>query len=581
MDMEHTRHSLSHLLAAAVLDLYPNAKPTLGPAIETGFYYDFEFSLPVGEEDLKIIEAKMRELLSTFKEFAGKEVSEQEAREYFKDNPYKQELIDGIVKEGSLITLYTAGSFTDLCRGGHTDNLSTIDPESFALSHISGAYWRGDEKNIMLTRIYGLAFETKENLQAHLAMIEEAKKRDHRKLGKDLGLFVFSDLIGPGLPVYAPKGTTVLRAIQGYSKELRDAMGYQEVHTPQMNKADLFKTSGHYEKYREDMFRVHSNYTEEEYYLKPMNCPQHTQVYASQTRSYRDLPVRIADFANLYRDEKPGELSGLTRLRAFSQDDGHCFCREDQIQEEFSQLLHSIRKAMETYGMNYWIRLSLRDEEKKDQYLGEDATWEKSQALMKNLLKEQGISYKEALGEAAFYGPKMDLIAKDSLGREWQLSTIQLDFTMPERFSLEYIDEEGKRRTPIMIHSAIAGSAERFLGVLIEHYAGAFPLWLSPEHAWILPVSDKFNELAHNVAKALREVSSTVLRVVVRDHSETLGKKIREGEQAKIPYLFIVGEKEEKEGTLAVRKRGKGDIGTMKIEAVAALLYEEIKGRTS
>ncbi|MDP4009140.1 MAG: threonine--tRNA ligase [bacterium] len=581
MNLEHTRHSLSHLLAAAVLDLYPNAKPTLGPAIETGFYYDFEFSSPVGEEDLKTIEAKMRELLPTFKEFVGKEVSEQEAREYFKDNPYKQELMDGIVQDGSPITLYTAGSFTDLCRGGHAENLSTIDPESFTLSHISGAYWRGDEKNIMLTRIYGLAFETKENLQAHLTMIEEAKKRDHRKLGKDLGLFVFSDLIGPGLPVYAPKGTTVLRAIQGYSKELRDAMGYQEVHTPQMNKADLFKTSGHYEKYREDMFRVHSNYTEEEYYLKPMNCPQHTQVYASQTRSYRDLPVRIADFANLYRDEKPGELSGLTRLRAFSQDDGHCFCREDQIQEEFAKLLDSIRKAMETYGMNYWIRLSLRDEEKKDQYLGEDATWEKSQALMKNLLKEQGIPYKEALGEAAFYGPKMDLIAKDSLGREWQLSTIQLDFTMPERFNLEYVDEEGKRRTPIMIHSAIAGSAERFLGVLIEHHAGAFPLWLSPEHAWILPVSDKFNELAHNAAKALREASATALRVVVRDHSETLGKKIREGEQAKIPYLFIVGEKEEKEGTFAVRKRGKGDIGTMKIEAVAAFLHEEIKSRAS
>ncbi|MDP3982350.1 MAG: threonine--tRNA ligase [bacterium] len=579
MNIEHTRHSLAHLLATAVLDLYPNAKPTLGPAIETGFYYDFEFSSPVGEDDLPRIEAKMKELLPTWKGFSGREVSEQEARELFKTNPYKLELIDGIVKEGSPITLYTSGSFTDLCRGGHVDDMSSIDPESFRLSHLAGAYWRGDEKNTMLTRIYGMAFQTKKELLSHLEMLEEAKKRDHRKLGKELDLFVFSELVGPGLPLYAPKGMVLLQAIRDYSRELRKKMGYQEVHTPQINKAELFKVSGHYEKYKDDMFRVYSNYTEEEYFLKPMNCPQHTQIYASRTRSYRDLPVRIADFANLYRDEKPGELSGLTRLRAFSQDDAHCFCREDQIQEEFSKLLHAIRETMETYGMKYWMRLSLRDEAKKENYLGDDIVWEKSQHLMRELLREQKISYKEALGEAAFYGPKMDLIAQDSLGREWQLSTVQLDFTMPQRFQLEYIDEEGIRRTPIMIHSAIAGSAERFLGVLIEHYAGAFPLWLSPEQAWILPVSDKWNKLGEKIAQTLQDTSSVSLRLLVRNDSETLGKKIREGEKAKIPYLLVVGEKEEANGTISVRKRGGGDVGEMKIEELATLLHDEIKNK--
>ncbi|HYE59644.1 MAG TPA: threonine--tRNA ligase, partial [Candidatus Kapabacteria bacterium] len=400
--LDSLRHSCAHLLAAAVLELWPNAKRTIGPPIEHGFYYDFDFGdVKISDADFPIIEKKMQEILPTWESFERKEVSADEAKKLFADNPYKLELINEFSDEGQTLTLYTSGTYVDLCRGGHAEHPKK-ELKHFKLLSVAGAYWRGDEKNKMLTRIYGTAFPTKDELMKHLLMLEEAKKRDHRKLGKELDLFVISDLVGPGMPLYTPKGTTVRNAIISYSRELNAKIGFQEVHTPNVNKAELFKISGHYDKYKDDMLEVTSHYSDEQYYLKPMNCPQHTQIYASQMRSYRDLPIRFADFANLYRDERPGELSGLTRLRCFCQDDGHIFCREDQIEQEFGNVLSAIKEALTTYGLNYWIRLSLRDPNQKEKYLGDDATWDKAEATMRKLLKEHEIDCKETEGEAAF-----------------------------------------------------------------------------------------------------------------------------------------------------------------------------------
>ncbi|MGH7238666.1 MAG: threonine--tRNA ligase, partial [Candidatus Saccharimonadales bacterium] len=422
--IEKIRHSLAHVLAAAVLEYYPKTKLAIGPAIENGFYYDMELPKNFSTDDLTKIESRMQGLIKGNQKFVGKKVSKLTARKIFKDQPYKLEIIKDL--PGKTVGTYQNGEFLDLCRGGHVGNTSEIDPESFKLTKLAGAYWRGDEKNKMLTRIYGLAFATKQELQDYLKMQEEAEKRDHRVLGEKLDLFVFSELVGPGLPIYTPKGTAVLKEIKNYSNQLQQEIGYQEVQTPNMNRAELFKVSGHYDKYKDDMFKVASHYTKEDYYLKPMNCPQHTQLYAAKPRSYRDLPLRFADFATLYRDEKTGELSGLTRLRAFSQDDGHCFCREDQIEQEFENVLSAIKKAMQTYGMQYKIRLSLWDSKHPEKYLGDKKTWKKSQELLEHILVKNKIDYVAAEGEAAFYGPKMDLMSRDSLGREWQISTIQL-----------------------------------------------------------------------------------------------------------------------------------------------------------
>lgn len=572
------RHSLAHLLAAAVLKKYPKTKLGVGPVIEHGFYYDFLLPKPISPEDLKDFEREMRALIGQKLPFKGKVVAPAEAKKKFKNQPFKLDLIKDFIKEKSKLTSYTTGDvFLDLCRGGHVKNTSEINPEGFKLTHLAGAYWKGDENNPQLTRIYGAAFENKKELEAHLVMLEEARKRDHRKLGKELDLFVFSDLIGPGLPVYTPRGTVVLNEIKNFSRSLRKEIGYEEVQSPQINKGNLFKISGHYDKYKDDMFRARSNYTEEEYFLKPMNCPQHTQVYASRPRSYKELPLRLADFAILYRDEKPGELSGLTRLRSFSQDDGHCFAREDQIEQEFNAVLGAIKKALEVYGLNYLIRLSLRDEKNKKAYLGDDKTWKKSQQIMRKLLKENKIDFVEAEGEAAFYGPKMDIIAKDSLGREWQISTIQLDLNMATRFGLEYIDEKGKKQTPVMIHSALVGSPERFLGILIEHYAGHFPVWLAPVQVQILPVSDKFAMYGKNILDTLAESG---IRAELTESNESLGKRIREGELQKIPYLLIVGEKEQGESTVSVRSREKGQEGTLRLADFLENLEKRIKTRS-
>ncbi|MCX6720635.1 MAG: threonine--tRNA ligase [Candidatus Staskawiczbacteria bacterium] len=574
-NIDKLRHSLAHVMAAAVLEMFPKTKLGMGPAVENGFYYDLQLSKPLEEKDLPEIEKKMKELVAQSLKFEKKNINKRVAKKLFAVQPYKLELIKEL--PGDTVSIYSTGEFVDLCKGPHIKSTKEILPNTFKLTKVAGAYWKGSEKNKMLTRIYGLAFETEKELTDHLAILAEAEKRDHRKLGESLDLFTFSELVGPGLPLYTFKGTTVLNEIKNYSNQLQNAIGYQEVQTPSMNRAELFKVSGHYDKYKDDMFRVCSHYTKEDYYLKPMNCPQHTQIFASKQRSYKDLPIRMADFSQLHRDEKTGELSGLTRLRGFRQDDGHAFCREDQIKDEFKSVLSAVEKAMKTYGMNYKIRLSLWDPKQPEKYLGDAKVWKKSQQLLEEILVENKIEYVKAVGEAAIYGPKMDLISKDSLGREWQISTIQLDFIMPERFKLSYIDETGTQKTPVMIHRALVGSPERFFGILIEHYAGAFPVWMAPIQAVVLPIGEKHIDYARSVRNSLREIN--IRTEMWKD--DTLGKKIRSAEMQKIPYLLIVGDREIEAKTVGVRARGKGDLGAMKTDEFIGKIKEEIANKTN
>ncbi len=575
-NIEHKRHSLAHLLAAAVLELYPDAKNSIGPAIDNGFYYDFEFSSPISDVDLKGIEKKMKKLSNSWKNFEKREVSLEEAREVYQGNPYKLELIEEIASKGEPITLYTSGQFTDLCRGGHVEDMSEVDNDSWKLSRVAGAYWRGDEKNKMLTRIYGLAFDTKEELEAYEKQIEEAKKRDHRKLGKELDLFTFSDYVGSGLPLYTPRGALIRKLLNDYVEELQSKAGYMQVWTPQIAKASLFKTSGHYDKYKDDMFRVISNYSDEEFYLKPMNCPQHTQIYASQPRSYRDLPIRITDFAMLYRDEQPGQLSGLARVRSFSQDDCHIFCTEEQVDEEIDQALLMTKQIMETFGFKYRYRLSTRDPEHPEKYLGDPAIWDKAEKWAEEIMERNKIDYYPGPGEAAFYAPKMDLMATDALGREWQLSTIQIDYVMPTRFNLTYTGKDGQEKSPVMLHRAILGSAERMMMILIEHYAGAFPLWLAPVQVKILPIGEGHFLYATEVMHKLKEAG---VRVELDISDETLGKKIRGAKTEKVPYALVIGDKEVSDKNVTVESRDKGNMGTQTIEELVEKLKAEIKDR--
>lgn len=575
-NLMNKRHTLAHLLAAAILELYPDAKRTIGPAVENGFYFDFDFpTQKPGEEDLKTIEKKMREILPAWSSFERQELSAEEAKREYPGNEYKHELIDEFTKGGEKVTFYKSGEYSDLCKGGHVENpAKEIDPDSFKLSHIAGAYWRGDEKNKMLTRIYGLAFETKEELEKYIAQQEEAKKRDHRKIAKEQDLLVFSDLIGSGMPMWTPKGNAIRNQVVNYSRELNAELGFGEVHTPNINKGELFKISGHYDAYKEDMLSVRSQYVSDEMFLKPMNCPQHTQIYAAHPRSYRDLPIRYSDFATLYRDERPGELSGLTRLRAFAQDDGHIFCREDQIESEISNVLAAIQKALATYKIDYWMRLSLRGNENPEKFLGDPAIWEKAQDIMRQLLQQKEIEFKEAPGEAAFYGPKIDIMAVDAIGREWQISTIQLDFVQPNRFKLEYTAEDGTKKTPVMIHRALIGSPDRFLGVLIEHYAGAFPLWLSPVQAIVLPISEKQHDFAKSVTGTLKEAG---IRVELDGSNESLGKKIRNAKLSKIPYLLVVGDKEVEAKSVTLESRDEGNLDLYSIPALLERITKEIR----
>ncbi len=588
-DIDSIRHSLAHLLAMAVLKKFPEAKLGIGPVIENGFYYDFQLPKSINEDDLREFEQTMRGLIAQNLAFRGEKITPAKARALFKNQPFKLDLIKEFAKEKKPLTIYhtlppTANSqqpiaisqksahFFDLCRGGHIKNTNEISPNAFALTRIAGAYWKGDEKNVQLTRIYGVAFVTKTELDGYLKMQTEAAARDHRKLGKELGLFLFSDLVGPGLPLYTPRGAGILSRIKEYSGAMRQEIGYQEVQTPNMNKGELFKISGHYDKFRENLFRVLSNYTDEEYFLKPMNCPQHTQIFASEIRSYKDLPIKYADFAMLHRDEKPGELAGLARLRSFSQDDGHCFCSPDQIEQEFAHVLNAVKKMMTRYTLSYYIRFSLRDEKNKSAYLGSDAIWKQSQDAVRRILKDEKMEFREAMGEAAFYGPKIDLIAKDSLGREWQLSTVQLDFNMPARFGLEYVDEQGKKRTPVMIHSALVGSPERFLAVLIEHCAGAFPLWLAPVQVAVLTINDSVRSYAENIRA---ELVTAGWRAETDDRNETVGKKIRDAELAKIPSILVIGPREQESKTVAARMRGVGDIGSLTLDSFMDTIKQE------
>ncbi len=575
-NIEHIRHTLAHLLASSVRDLFPGAKNAIGPSIDNGFYQDFDMGEhKLVEDDLAKIEAKMREKLSSWQSFERREVTPDEAKKEFAWNEYKCELIDEFAEGGKTLTFYTVGGFVDLCKGGHADNPSKeVIADAFKLDRIAGAYWRGDEKNKMLTRIYGLAFESKEALDAYLAQREEALKRDHRRIAREQDLLVFSDLVGSGMPMYTPKGNIVRNAIVNYSRELNARLGFGEVHTPNINKAELFKLSGHYDAYKEDMLSVRSQYVADEMFLKPMNCPQHTQIYASQMRSYRDLPIRYADFAVLYRDERPGELSGLTRLRSFSQDDGHIFCREDQIESEISAVLGAIQDALATYKIGFWMRLSLRDPQNSTKYLGEPARWDRAEEIMRGLLKQKGIEFKEAVGEAAFYGPKIDIMAIDAIGRDWQISTIQLDFVQPSRFKLEYIAEDGSKQTPVMIHRALIGSPDRFLGVLIEHYAGAFPLWMAPVQVKVLPVSEKQSEYAASVVNDLRAAG---IRVEIAA-DDSLGKRIRGVKMEKVPYYIVVGDNEVQAKNVTVEDR-EGNKEVTSLPELVTKLQEKIRTR--
>jgi threonyl-tRNA synthetase len=578
--ISHMRHTLAHLLAASVGEIYKfdNVKLTLGPAIDNGFYYDIDFlGEKVSDENLAKIEKVMKKKLAKWTEWEHKEISKDEALKFFKGNVFKIELINEIADRGEKITTYTCGGFTDLCRGGHTAHpAKEINPEAFKLERVAGAYWRGDEKNKMLTRIYGLAFETKEELDAYIHMQEEARKRDHRKIAREQDWLVFSDLIGSGMPMFTPKGNVIREAIIGFSRELNTELGFGEVHTPNFNKAELFKLSGHYDKYKDDMMTVHSQYSDENFFLKPMNCPQHTQIYAAQPRSYRDLPIRYSDFANLYRDEKPGELSGLVRLRGFAQDDGHVFCRKDQIEEEISNILNAIQKALKVYKIDSWMRLSLRDPNNKEKYLGTDEIWESSQSIMQKLLDKKEIAYKAIEGEAAFYGPKIDIMAVDALGREWQISTIQLDFNQPNRFGLEYTDKDGTKKTPVMIHRALIGSPDRFMGILIEHYAGAFPLWLSPVQVKVIPVRENHNEYAKEIFKLLKENN---IRAEFDDKDENLGTKVRDAKNNKLPYWIVIGDKEIEADAVTLESRDSGNLGQMSQEELVKKLTGEIKNK--
>ena len=556
-------HTSSHLLAEALEALYPGIKFGIGPAIEQGFYYDVDCPTPILESDLPKIEAKMTELSRNKEQLVRSEVSKAEALKTFteKGDQYKVELISAL--EDGTISFYTNGAFTDLCRGPHIPNTGAI--KAIKLTAVAGAYWRGDEKNKMLTRIYGISFPKKSMLDEYLAMLEEAKKRDHRKLGKELELFTFSQRVGQGLPLWLPKGAELRDRLERFLRKIQKEHGYQQVITPHIGNKDLYVTSGHYAKYGKDSFQpIHTPFEGEEYLLKPMNCPHHCEIYRSKPRSYKDLPVRLAEFGTVYRYEQSGELHGLTRVRSFTQDDAHLFVRPDQLLEEFEKVIDIVLYIFKTLKFDkYTAQISLRDPENTSKYIGSDENWEKAENAIIQACKEKGLNTVVETGEAAFYGPKLDFMVKDALGRSWQLGTIQVDYNLPERFDLTYKGADDKLHRPIMIHRAPFGSMERFVAVLLEHTAGKFPLWLSPDQCVVLPISEKFNDYAEEV---VAELNNHDVRAHIDDRNEKIGRKIRDNELKRIPYLLIVGEKEAAERTVSVRAQGEGDKGSMTIE---------------
>ncbi len=577
-NIENIRHTLAHLLASAVTDIYPGTKNTIGPAIDDGFYYDFEFpaDVKISDKDLSVIEKKMKGHLKSWTKFTHKEVTESEAKEIFKGNQYKIELIEEIAKKGEKITLYTCGNFTDLCRGGHAENpAKEIPNDSFKLSRVAGAYWRGSEENTMLTRIYGLAFSNKEELDYFETMRVEAEKRDHKKLGKELKLFTISPLIGAGLPLMQPKGMIIRDEIQNYLWELHKRKGYSKVWTPHIAKEALYVTSGHAAKFGDELFKVTGG--DEKFILKPMNCPHHMQIFADNQFSYRDMPVRYFEPATVYRDEKSGQLAGLTRVRSITQDDGHLFCRISQINEEVGTIVHIIKTFYSTIGLmeNYWVRLSIRGDD-KSKYLGSDEVWAQAEGALESSAKENDLPYKVVKGEAAFYGPKLDFMFKDSIGREWQLATIQCDFNLPERFDLSFTNEKSEKERPVVIHRAISGSLERFLGILIEHFAGKFPVWVSPVQARIIPIAENHHEKALEVFEKMR---NSDIRVEIDLSKDGFGKKIRAAKVEHIPYFIIIGDKDIEIKKVTLESRDVGQIGQLTEEEIIERITKEIKER--
>ena len=566
-------HSSAHLLAEALEELYPGIKFGIGPPIERGFYYDVDpGDRQITEQDLPKIEKKMLELARQKNAYERQEVSKAEALKYFqeKEDEYKLELIDAL-EDGS-ITFYKQGNFTDLCRGGHIPDTGRI--KAIKLLNIAGAYWRGDETRKQLTRIYGITFPKQKELDEYLTMLEEARKRDHRRLGKELGLFAFSEKVGAGLPLWLPKGVQVRDRLEKFLKEEQRKRGYEPVISPHIGKKDLYVTSGHYEKYGKDSFQpIRTPDEKEEYLLKPMNCPHHCEIYNALPKSYRDLPVRYAEFGTVYRYEQSGELNGLVRVRGFTQDDAHVFCEADQLKAEFLDVIDLTLLILNKLGFHdYTAQISLRDPKNQEKYIGGDEQWDKAERAIIEAADEKGLVTTQVQGEAAFYGPKLDFMVKDALGRPWQLGTIQVDYNLPERFDLEYIGRDNNKHRPVMIHRAPFGSMERFLGVLLEHTGGNLPLWLAPQQVAILPISDKFNEYAKKVENKLEKAD---IRSAIDERTEKIGRKIRDAEVNKIPYMLIVGEKEESDGSVSVRRHGEGDQGTFSVSDFVEKVREE------
>ncbi|WP_026161681.1 threonine--tRNA ligase [Porphyromonas somerae] len=568
-------HTSAHLMAEALQELYPGIKFGIGPAIENGFYYDVDpgEGVQIKESDLPAIEEKMRELVSRKETLVRKNISKQDALDYWnkKGDQYKVELITDL--DDGTITTYTQGGFTDLCRGPHLPDTSSI--KAIKLLTVAGAYWRGDVKRPQLTRIYGITFPKKKMLDEYLALLEQAKERDHRKIGKDLELFAFSQNVGAGLPLWLPRGTQLRLQLEEFLRKIQKQYGYEQVMTPHIGNINLYKTSGHYAKYKDDAFRpIETPQEGELFMLKPMNCPHHCEIYKTKPRSYRDLPVRLAEFGTVYRYEQSGELHGLTRVRGFTQDDAHLFCRPDQIKEEFIKVMDIIFIIFKALDFNQFeAQISLRDPNNKEKYIGSDENWDKAEQAIIEACNETGLKTHIEYGEAAFYGPKLDFMVKDALGRRWQLGTIQVDYNLPERFELEYTGEDNQKHRPVMIHRAPFGSMERFVAVLIEHTGGKFPLWLAPDQVAILPISERFNDYAF---KVLRELALHDIRALVDDRAEKIGRKIRDNELKRIPYLLIVGEKEAEEGTVSVRIQGQGDQGSEKIGIFADRVLKEV-----
>ena len=572
-------HSSAHLMAAAIEALYPGVKFGIGPSVDNGFYYDIDTGdMTLTEADLANIEKKMLELAREKQTFERVEVSKADALKYFteKGDPYKVELINDL--EDGTITYYKNGNFTDLCRGPHIPNTSFI--KAVKLTSLAGAYWRGDEKRKQLTRVYGITFPKQKELEEYLVLLEEAKKRDHRKLGRELELFMFSDMVGKGLPIWLPKGTELRLRLQDYLTKIQKEYGYEQVITPHIGGKQLYVTSGHWDHYGEDSFRPITTPEEgEEYLLKPMNCPHHCMIFKNKPRSYKDLPFRCAEFGTVYRYEQSGELHGLTRVRSFTQDDAHIFCRPDQVKEEFIRVMEIIEIIFKALNFqNFEAQISLRDPNDHEKYVGTDENWAKAEAAIQEACAEKGLPAHVEYGEAAFYGPKLDFMVKDALGRKWQLGTIQVDYNLPERFDLSYIGADNEKHRPVMVHRAPFGSMERFVAVLLEHCAGEFPLWLAPDQVIILPVSEKYLNFAQNVQTYLKKSD---IRALIDERNEKIGRKIRDAEMKKYPYMVIVGEKEEADNAVSVRAHGQVDLGTMSLEAFAKMVNEKVKEEQS